>query len=167
MLVTHIGAAAGAVSWMAVEWLSRGKATLLGLCSGVVAGLVAITPAAGFVTPRSALAIGLVAGAACYWGATALKRRLGADDSLDVFGVHGVGGLVGALMTGLLSDPAIAGQSSSVITQALGCLAVVVYSLVMTTVVLWVTSRVMALRVRRVDERTGLDLALHNEQLGH
>ena len=167
MLVTHIGAAAGAVSWMAVEWLTRGKATLLGLCSGVVAGLVAITPAAGFVTPRSALAIGLVAGAACYWGATALKRRLGADDSLDVFGVHGVGGLVGALMTGLLSDPAIAGQSSSVITQALGCLAVVAYSLVMTTVVLWVTSRVMALRVRRVDERTGLDLALHNEQLGH
>ncbi|MEZ5705103.1 MAG: ammonium transporter [Burkholderiaceae bacterium] len=167
LLVTHIGAAAGAVSWMGVEWLTRRKATLLGLCSGVVAGLVAITPAAGFVTPRGALAIGLVAGAACYWGATALKRRLGADDSLDVFGVHGVGGLVGALMTGLLADPAIAGQSSSVITQALGCLAVVAYSLVMTTVVLWITSRVMALRVRKADERTGLDLALHNEQLGH
>jgi ammonium transporter, Amt family len=165
LAVTHLAAAAGALSWMAAEWLSRGRASLLGLCSGVVAGLVAITPAAGFVTLRSALLIGLVAGAACYWGATALKRWLGADDSLDVFGVHGVGGLVGALMTGALADPAISGQSSSVLTQAVGCLAVVAYSLVMTAAVLWVTSRLLELRVRKADERTGLDLALHNEQL--
>jgi ammonium transporter, Amt family len=111
------------------------------------------------------LLIGLVAGAACYWGATALKRRLGADDSLDVFGVHGVGGLVGALMTGLLADPAISGQSGSVVTQAIGCLVVLAYSLIMTTVVLWITSRVTRLRVRTSEERSGLDLALHNEQL--
>ena len=165
MVVTHIGAASGALSWMGAEWLTRRRASLLGLCSGVVAGLVAITPAAGFVSPRSALLIGLVAGAACFWGATALKRWLGADDSLDVFGVHGVGGLVGALMTGALADPAISGQSASVLTQAIGCLAVVAYSLVMTTLVLWVTSRLLELRVRKSDERAGLDLALHNEQV--
>ena len=165
LAVTHLAAAAGALSWMAAEWISRRRASLLGLCSGVVAGLVAITPAAGFVGLRSALLIGLVAGAACYWGATALKRRLGADDSLDVFGVHGVGGLVGALMTGLLADPAIAGQGGSVVTQAIGCLVVLAYSLIMTTVVLWITSRVTRLRVRTSEERSGLDLALHNEQL--
>src|SRR5690606_17847518 len=99
--VTHIAAAAGALAWMAAEWWARKRTTLLGLCSGVVAGLVAIAPAAGFVGPRAALAIGIVAGLACYWGATGLKRLLRADDSLDVFGVHGVGGLVGALLTGV------------------------------------------------------------------
>jgi Amt family ammonium transporter len=131
----------------------------------VVAGLVAITPAAGFVGLRSALLIGLVAGAACYWGATALKQRLGADDSLDVFGVHGVGGLVGALMTGWLADPLISGVSGSVVKQAIGCLSVLAYSLVMTAVVLWITSRLTQLRVRASEERSGLDLALHNERL--
>ena len=95
LLVTHIAAAAGALAWMAAEWFARRRASLLGLCSGVVAGLVAITPAAGFVSPRSALLIGIVAGVACYWGATTLKRMLRADDSLDVFGVHGVGGAGG------------------------------------------------------------------------
>jgi Amt family ammonium transporter len=167
LAVTHIAAAAGALSWMAAEWLARRRASLLGLCSGVVAGLVAITPAAGFVTLRSALIIGLVAGAVCYWGATGLKRRLRADDSLDVFGVHGVGGLVGALLTGLLADPAIAGVEGSVLTQLIACAAVLAYSLVMTSVVLWITSRVARLRVHEVDERAGLDLSLHNEQLGH
>ena len=103
MAVTHIAAAAGALSWMAAEWVVRGRPSLLGLCSGLVAGLVAITPAAGFVSPRSALAIGLIAGVACYWGATGLKRMLNADDSLDVFGVHGVGAvmLYSLLMTAL------------------------------------------------------------------
>ncbi len=167
LAVTHLAAAAGALSWMAAEWLARRRATLLGLCSGVVAGLVAITPAAGFVTLRGALVIGLVAGVACYWGATALKRLLRADDSLDVFGVHGVGGLVGALLTGVLAEPAISGLSASVATQLLACVAVLGYSLVMTTVVLWVTSRVVSLRVHEVDERAGLDVALHQEQLGH
>jgi Amt family ammonium transporter len=165
LAVTHLAAAAGALSWMAAEWISRRRASLLGLCSGVVAGLVAITPAAGFVGLRSALLIGLVAGAACYWGATALKQRLGADDSLDVFGVHGVGGLVGALMTGWLADPLISGVSGSVVKQAIGCLSVLAYSLVMTAVVLWITSRLTQLRVRASEERSGLDLALHNERL--
>jgi ammonium transporter, Amt family len=167
MAVTHLAAASGAVAWMAAEWLARKRATLLGLCSGVVAGLVAITPAAGFVTLRGALVIGLVAGVACYWGATALKRMLRADDSLDVFGVHGVGGLVGAVLTGLLADPAISGVQASVAAQLIACVAVLAYSVVMTTVVLWITSRFVALRVSEGAERTGLDLSLHNEQLGH
>lgn len=167
MAVTHLAAASGAIAWMAAEWLARKRATLLGLCSGVVAGLVAITPAAGFVTLRGALVIGLVAGVACYWGATALKRMLRADDSLDVFGVHGVGGLVGAVLTGLLADPAISGVQASVAAQLIACVAVLGYSVVMTTVVLWITSRFVALRVSEGAERTGLDLSLHNEQLGH
>ncbi len=167
MAVTHIAAAAGALSWMGAEWLARKRASLLGLCSGVVAGLVAITPAAGFVTPRSALIIGLVAGVACYWGATALKRKLRADDSLDVFGVHGVGGLVGALLTGVLADPAISGVEASFMAQVIACAAVLAYSLVMTAVVLWITSRFTTLRVREFEERAGLDVSLHNEQLGH
>ena len=164
--VTHIAAAAGALSWMAAEWWVRKRATLLGLCSGVVAGLVAITPAAGFVSPRAALVIGIVAGLACYWGATGLKRLLRADDSLDVFGVHGVGGLVGALLTGVFADPAIGGASGNVLTQLVACLAVLAYSLVMTTVVLFAVSRFAGLRVREGDERQGLDLSLHNEKLG-
>lgn len=166
MAVTHIAAAAGALAWMAAEWWARRRATLLGLCSGVVAGLVAITPAAGFVGPRAALLIGVVAGFACYWGATGLKRLLRADDSLDVFGVHGVGGLVGALLTGALADPAISGLQGSLLTQLVACLAVLAYSLVMTTVVLFIVSRFAGLRVRADDERQGLDAALHKERLG-
>jgi Amt family ammonium transporter len=108
-----------------------------------------------------------VAGVACYWGATTLKRKLQADDSLDVFGVHGVGGLVGAMLTGVFADPDIAGVQGSVVTQLIACVAVLGYSLVMSAVVLWITSRVTDLRVRETDERTGLDLALHNEQIGH
>jgi Amt family ammonium transporter len=164
--VTHIAAAAGALAWMTAEWWARKRATLLGLCSGAVAGLVAITPAAGFVGPRAALVIGVVAGVACYWGATGLKRLLRADDSLDVFGVHGVGGLVGALLTGVFADPAIGGASGNVITQLMACLAVLAYSLVMTTLVLFVVSRFAGLRVREGDERQGLDLSVHNERLG-
>ena len=165
LAVTHLAAASGAIAWMAAEWLARKRATLLGLCSGVVAGLVAITPAAGFVSLRGALVIGLVAGVACYWGATALKRMLRADDSLDVFGVHGIGGLVGALLTGLLADPAIGGVEGSVLTQLIACVAVLAYSLVMTAVVLWITSRFTTLRVREFEERAGLDVSLHNESL--
>ena len=166
MVVTHIAAAAGALAWMLAEYAARRRATLLGLCSGVVAGLVAITPAAGFVGPRAALLIGVAAGFACYWGATGLKRLLRADDSLDVFGVHGVGGLVGALLTGALADPAISGQQGSLLTQLIACAAVLAYSLVMTTVVLFIVSRFAGLRVGADAERQGLDAALHNERLG-
>jgi Amt family ammonium transporter len=166
MAVTHIAAAAGALSWMLAEWMVRGRPTLLGLCSGLVAGLVAITPAAGFVSPRAALAIGLIAGVACYWGATGLKRLLNADDSLDVFGVHGVGGIVGSLLTGVFASKTISGVEGSVITQAIGVGAVLAYSLIMTAMVLWVTSLIVDLRVSDGSESDGLDIAQHAERIG-
>ena len=147
MAVTHIAAAAGALSWMAAEWIVRRRPSLLGLCSGLVAGLVAITPASGFVSPRAALVIGLVAGAACYWGATGLKRLLNADDSLDVFGVHGVGGIVGSLLTGVFASKTISGVESSLLNQFIGTGTVALYSLFMTGVALWITSLIVSLRV--------------------
>jgi Amt family ammonium transporter len=166
MAVTHIAAAAGAMAWMFGEWVVRGRPSLLGLCSGLVAGLVAITPAAGFVTPRSALLIGAVAGVACYWGATSLKRLLRADDSLDVFGVHGIGGIVGSLLTGVLVSKGVSGAEGSIVTQAIGVLAVTVYSLVMTAILLVVTKIIVGLRVDDQSEQTGLDIAQHRERLG-
>lgn len=166
MVVTHIAAAAGALSWMLAEWVARRRPSLLGLCSGLVAGLVAITPAAGFVSPRAALLIGAVAGVACYWGATGLKRWLRTDDSLDVFGVHGVGGIVGSLLTGVFASKAISGAEGSVMTQAIGVGAVVLYSAVMTVALLWVTSLLVGLRVDEEAERTGLDIAEHRERIG-
>lgn len=166
MAVTHIAAAAGALSWMAAEWMVRGRPTLLGLCSGLVAGLVAITPAAGFVSPRAALAIGLIAGVACYWGATGLKRVLNADDSLDVFGVHGVGGIVGSLLTGVFASKTISGVEGSLLTQAIGVGAVLCYSLVMTAFALWITSLFVSLRVSDSAESDGLDIAQHAERIG-
>ena len=166
MAVTHIAASAGALSWMAAEWLARGRPSLLGLCSGLVAGLVAITPGAGYVTPGAALVFGLVAGVACYWGATGLKRLLKADDSLDVFGVHGVGGIVGSLLTGVFASKSISGVEGSVLTQAVGAGSVMLYSLVMTALLLWVTSRFVSLRVGEAAEIDGLDIDQHAERLG-
>ena len=166
MAVTHIAAAAGALSWMLAEWRVRGRPTLLGLCSGLVAGLVAITPAAGFVSPRAALAIGLIAGVACYWGATGLKRLLNADDSLDVFGVHGVGGIVGSLLTGVFASKTIAGVEGSLLNQAIGVGAVLCYSLVMTAMALWLTSLFFSLRVNEPAESDGLDISQHAERIG-
>ncbi len=147
------------------EWVLRGRPSLLGLCSGLVAGLVAITPAAGFVTPVSALMIGFIAGLACYWGATGLKRLLRADDSLDVFGVHGIGGIVGSLLTGVFASKAVSGVEGSVLTQAIGVGAVMAYSLVMTAVLLWLTKLIVGLRVDEQSELTGLDIAQHRERI--
>ena len=166
MAVTHVAAAAGALAWMAGEWVVRGRPSLLGLCSGLVAGLVAITPAAGFVTLGSAVVIGLVAGLACYWGATWLKRLLGADDSLDVFGVHGIGGIVGSLLTGVLASRTVGGVPGSLATQAIGVGAVMAYSLAVTAALLWITNFAMGLRVDEQSEQTGLDIAQHRERLG-
>ncbi|WP_296498048.1 ammonium transporter [Rhodoferax sp.] len=166
MAVTHIAAAAGAMTWMLGEWIVRKRPSLLGLCSGLVAGLVAITPAAGFVTPGSAVLIGAVAGLACYWGATGLKRLLNTDDSLDVFGVHGIGGIVGSLMTGLLASKAISGASGSVVTQLVGVGAVMLYSAVMSALLLWLTQLLVGLRVDEQSEITGLDITQHREHMG-
>ena len=148
------------------EWTLRQRPSLLGLCSGLVAGLVAITPASGFVTPGSAFLIGAVAGLACYWGATGLKRLLQADDSLDVFGVHGIGGIVGCLMTGLLASKRVSGVEGSLVVQAISALAVMAYSLVMTALLLWAVRMVMGLGVDEASELQGLDISLHRGHLG-
>ncbi|MGY0194729.1 ammonium transporter [Leptothrix sp. BB-4] len=165
ILNTQMAAAAGTLAWMVAEWLVRGTPTLLGLCSGAVGGLVAVTPASGYVTPASAVLIGALAGVACYWGATGLKRMLGADDSLDVFGVHGVAGLLGALMTGALADPHIGGATGSVLTQAIAVGAVAVYSAVATALILGVVGVTVGLRVTARQEHAGLDLSQHGERV--
>jgi Amt family ammonium transporter len=139
---------------------------LLGLCSGLVAGLVAITPAAGFVTPKGAVLIGTVAGLACYWGATGLKRMLSADDSLDVFGVHGIGGIVGSLMTGWLAHKSISGVEGNIMTQLIGVVAVMAYSAIMTAILLWLIKSTLGLRVDERDEAMGLDISQHRERMG-
>ncbi|MEE4461621.1 ammonium transporter, partial [Azotobacter chroococcum] len=170
MLVTQIATAAAALAWMAAEWLTHGKPSALGIASGVVAGLVAITPAAGTAGPMGALVIGLASGAICFYSATAVKRRFGYDDSLDAFGVHGVGGIVGAILTGLFAAPALGGfgEVDSIATQLWiqikGVLFTVIYTGVVTFVILKVIERVMGLRVSDEEETIGLDLSLHNER---
>ena len=165
MLVTQVAAATAALAWMAIEWLTRSRVTLLGACSGVIAGLVAITPASGFVDVGGALSIGLAAGILCFWGATGLKRLLGADDSLDVFGIHGIGGLVGALLTGVFADRAIGGASGHLGVQAIGAFATLAYSAAVSFVLLLLIRATMGLRVSPDHERSGLDLGLHAEQI--
>ncbi|GAB3128649.1 ammonium transporter [Novispirillum itersonii] len=172
LLVTHIAASAAAVSWTLVEWIFRGKPSVLGIISGAVGGLVAITPAAGFVTPTGALIIGLLAGVACFWGAVWLKHKLGYDDSLDAFGVHGIGGLVGAVLTGVFAASAIGGKTGllegnagQVVTQIYGVVATVVWCAVATFIILKVLDMIMGIRVSPEEETEGLDLAEHGETI--
>lgn len=175
MLVTQLAAATAALSWMLGEWITKGKPSVLGAISGAVAGLVAITPASGFVLPMPALIIGLVAGLAGFWGATALKHMLGYDDSLDAFGVHGICGIVGALLTGvfaygpLSATTATPGGSSGsfdqFMLQVYAVLAVAAYSAVATFILLKITDVVVGLRVSAEDEREGLDVTQHGERI--
>ncbi|WP_430869310.1 ammonium transporter [Crenobacter cavernae] len=165
MLVTQIATGTAALAWMFAEWIAKGKPSVLGIASGAVAGLVAITPAAGFVDAQGALAIGLIAGMVCYWGATGLKHMLGYDDSLDAFGVHGVGGIVGALLTGVFAVKDIGGVEGSLAVQALGVGVTVVYCAVVTFVILKLVDVVIGLRVDEEKEREGLDLVLHGERV--
>jgi len=165
MLVTQLSTAVGAVTWMAAEWLRRGKPSVLGIVSGAVAGLVAITPASGFVGVTGALVIGAVAGVACYLGATTLKSMLGYDDSLDVFGVHAIGGIVGALLTGVFAVKSIGGVDGHFGTQVFGVVVTVAYSAVMTTVILGLIKMVIGLRVTPDAEMEGLDLEQHGEHV--
>ncbi|MEE8579872.1 MAG: ammonium transporter [Hyphomicrobium sp.] len=172
MTVTQIATAAAALTWMFSEWLVHGKPSILGIASGAIAGLVAITPASGFVDPKGALIIGLAAGIGCYIFSTGIKRALGYDDSLDVFGVHGVGGIIGALLTGVFAVEAIGGTAgllegnfAQVPIQVWGIMATVVWSGLATFVILMVLKVVMGLRVSEAQEQQGLDLALHDESL--
>lgn len=165
MLVTQVASAAAAMSWMVVEWVVRGRPSALGIISGAVGGLVAVTPASGFVEPSGAFFIGIAGGLTCYVGATALKRVFGYDDSLDVFGIHAVGGIVGALMTGVFASPAIGGAHGSVLKQLLGVSATALFSAVATAAVLVVVSLLVGLRVEEDEERDGLDISQHGEHL--
>jgi Amt family ammonium transporter len=168
---TNTAAAAATLSWSVVEWLHKGKATVLGACSGAVAGLVAVTPAAGFVTPMGALAIGLLVSAICY-GAILLKGKLGYDDSLDVFGVHGVGGAFGAMAVGLLAKAGISGDINGLVygnpgqvgIQLVSVLAAGTYSFVVTFGLLKLVDAMLGLRVTADEEDVGLDLTQHGER---
>jgi Amt family ammonium transporter len=172
MAVTQIATAAAALAWMFSEWLVHGKPSVLGIASGAIAGLVAITPASGFVDPKGALVIGLAAGIGCYIFATGVKRALGYDDSLDVFGVHAIGGIIGAILTGVFAVEAIGGTAgllegnfAQVGIQVWGVLATIIYSAVATFVILMVLKAIMGIRVTDTQEMQGLDLALHDESL--
>src|SRR5215470_15066014 len=154
MAVTHTATATAGFTWMIVEWMLRGKPTVIGICSGAVAGLVAITPASGFVGPMGAFWIGVAAGIVCYWGVTGLKHFFGYDDALDVFGVHAVGGATGALLTGVFAVEAyggtaglIEGNPGQLVTQIIGVAAVFVYDAVVTLIILWLVNLVIGLRV--------------------
>ena len=165
MLATQMATAAAALGWMLAEWVSKGKPSVLGIASGAVAGLVAITPASGFVGPTPAVIIGLVAGVVCYIAATSLKHAFKYDDSLDAFGVHGVGGMIGALLTGVFASKEISGMDGSVLVQAKGVAVTVVYGFVVSYVILTLIDKTMGLRVTEEQEREGLDISLHGESL--
>jgi ammonium transporter, Amt family len=175
MTVTQIATAAAAMGWMFAEWMTKGKPSVLGAISGAVAGLVAITPASGFVLPGGAIVIGIAAGVICFWAATYMKHLLGYDDSLDCFGVHGIGGIIGALLTGVFSYGPLSATDASpdgspgglaqLKLQAIGVLSTLVYSGVMTLILLMVTKALVGLRVGEDEEREGLDIVLHGEQI--
>ena len=169
MLVTQISTATAAVTWMFIEWGKHGKPSALGIVTGAVGGLVAITPASGTVGPIGALVIGFVSGAVCFWGATSLKAKLGYDDSLDAFGVHGIGGIVGALLTGVFSATVLGGSEDIMIgsqlwAQFLSIVITIVWSGVLSFIILKIVDATVGLRVEEDDERQGLDLSQHNER---
>jgi ammonium transporter, Amt family len=179
IVATHLAASMGALTWMALEWWTRGKPSVLGMISGAVAGLGTITPASGFVLPMQAVLIGLVAGAFCFWACTWLKLKIGYDDSLDVFGVHGVGGFTGTLLAGVFAVGALSatpelpggvhglleGNPQQVVAQLYGIVVTLVWSGALTFVILKVIGALVPLRVRQEDEVTGLDVSLHGEAL--
>ena len=170
MLVTHMATATAGFTWMIVEWIRKGKPTVIGICSGAVAGLVAITPASGYVGPVGSLCIGAAAGVVCYWGCTGLKHMFGYDDALDTFGVHGVGGAAGAILTGVFAVSEYGGNAGllegnpmQVVNQVIGVGTVFIYDVVVTLILLKLVDIFIGLRVPAEVEREGLDLALHGE----
>jgi Amt family ammonium transporter len=165
MLVTQMATAAAAFSWMIAEWIGRGKPSVLGIASGAVAGLVAVTPASGFVGPSAAVVIGAAAGVLCFVAATSLKHVFKYDDSLDAFGVHGIGGIVGALLTGVFASKEISGMEGSVLVQLKGVLVTLVYGFAVSCVILIVIDKTLGLRVSEEQEREGLDISLHGESI--
>lgn len=174
MAVTQIAAAGAALAWIAAEWILRRKPSVLGIVSGAVAGLVAITPASGYVLPSGALAIGIIAGLVCFWASVYLKRAFKYDDSLDVFGVHGVGGIVGAILTGVFASSAVGGDAArgwvdgnpgQVLTQVYGVAVTVIYTAILSLILLKIVDWTLGLRVSDEEERDGLDISLHGETI--
>ena len=172
MATTQIATAVAALSWMFAEWLARGKPTVLGMTSGAVAGLVAITPASGFVGPMGALWIGIAAGVICFWASIYLKNWMGYDDSLDAFGVHAVGGIIGALLTGVFAVQAIGGtagvlegNTGQLLIQATGVGVTIVYDAIVSFIILKAIDWTLGLRVKEEQEREGLDITQHGEQV--
>jgi Amt family ammonium transporter len=179
IVATHLAASAGAITWMALEWWTRGKPSVLGMISGAVAGLGTITPASGFVLPMQAVLIGVIAGAVCFWACTWLKLKIGYDDSLDVFGVHGIGGFTGTLLAGVLAVGALSagpdlpggihglieGNPKQVLAQAYGIVVTILWSGIMTFIILKAIGAMVPLRVRQEDEVMGLDVSQHGEAL--
>ena len=165
MTVTQIATAAAALAWMFSEWIVKGKPSALGIASGAVAGLVAITPASGFVAPVPSIVIGVLAGVGCYLASTTVKSMLGYDDSLDCFGVHGIGGIIGALLTGVFVSKEISGAEGSLLTQCWGVGATLIYGFVVSYIILKVIDMVIGLRVTEEQEREGLDISLHGEHV--
>ncbi|WP_430691516.1 ammonium transporter [Mesorhizobium vachelliae] len=165
MMNTQVATAAAALAWMFAEWIVAKKPSVLGIISGAVAGLVAVTPASGFVNPTGAFIVGILAGVICYLSAVKLKHALGYDDSLDAFGVHGVGGVVGALLTGALADPAInaAGKGGSVAIQAYGIVFTILWTAIATFVILFIVKALVGLRPSKQEEVEGLDVTQHGE----
>jgi ammonium transporter, Amt family len=171
MLVTQVATATAAITWMIVEWIVHGKPSVLGIASGAVAGLVAITPASGTVGPQGALYIGIAAGVCCFFAATSLKRAMGYDDSLDVFGVHAIGGIVGAILTGIFTAASFGGSGLGdnsiglqLWIQTKGVLFTIIYTGIFTAIILKIVDMTMGLRVNEEDEHLGLDLAAHDER---
>jgi Amt family ammonium transporter len=162
---TQIATAVAALSWMFTEWITKGKPSVLGIASGAVAGLVAITPASGFVGPDAAVIIGVAAGVLCYFSATSVKRAFGYDDSLDAFGVHCIGGIIGALLTGALVSKDISGSDGSVLTQLWGVGSTLIYGFIMSMIILKLVDLTIGLRVTADEEREGLDLSQHGEAI--
>jgi Amt family ammonium transporter len=179
IVVTHLAASAGVLAWMACEWWTRSKPSVLGMISGAIAGLGTITPASGFIMPMPAILIGLIAGGVCFWASTKLKQKLGYDDSLDVFGIHGVGGVLGTLLTGVFAvgvlsatdaSPAgsqglLEGNGAQVLIQLYGIAVTLVWSGVVTWILLKVIDLMVPLRVTQQQEVEGLDITQHGESL--
>jgi Amt family ammonium transporter len=165
MLTTQMATATAALGWMFTEWLTKGKPSVLGIASGAVAGLVAITPASGFVGPTPAVIIGLIAGVVCFFAATSLKHALKYDDSLDAFGVHGIGGIIGALLTGVFVSKEISGVDGSLWIQFKGVAVTVTYGFVASSLILKAIDMTIGLRVSEEQEREGLDISLHGESI--
>ncbi|HIM29282.1 MAG TPA: ammonium transporter, partial [Planctomycetes bacterium] len=176
-VATHLSAAAGAIAWPIMEWITRGKPSILGACSGAVAGLVCITPACGFVLPMPAIIMGLAAGVVCFYACTNLKAKLGYDDALDAFGVHGIGGTLGAVLTGVFATKHVydgygggaslglaEGNASLIIGQIVAVIITLVFSMGVTFVILKILDATMGLRVSQESEVRGLDLSEHGEE---